>query len=487
MITTDRTILCDRPAPLSPPYGFGAMNGNSFPSFPMARNPGYHVGPRADTYDIFNPNRRPFPPTSMTGSLPYSTIHHPPPSRPEGPPFEDTVKIHSLTSLRGHSLGIDVIASIPKGFFRVDDKWTCYRRNYFNVSCGFAFKTHALDSQVFLQRYQQAEQVQGYAVSITAKTAAANNSESETRGLVQHTPKRDKATESVPTRHAIVPTPAQNLTNGHGLSQNSLYSSHSHLATCLPNPLDTFGHSSAQSPQTSYTFERIQFQKATANNGKRRAQQQYFHVVVKLEVNVGRVGGPDEWVVVSTRQSHPMVVRGRSPGHYKDNRRDSQSSMDPDNSCGQHGDSGPTSYSMHPLGPSHPGSAASHYRHSHHYGNSYSHSSHHVDEADTSSSSPGSSTTPERSPTKGENYRLPYNMTRTTLPDARFDRIVLSPILSKPNSDTFGYHHLKKRPFEDETTDCTSSYFNPGMETSYHNPSFDFSATSTSQALCASS
>ena len=469
------------------------MNSSSFPPFSMARNPVYRIPPpRPESYDIFSGPRRPFPQSSMplSGSLPYPPVHQQPPSRPEGPPFEDTTKVHTLIGSRGHVLGVDVIASIPKGFFRVDDRWTCYRRNYFNVSCGFTFKTHTVEGQTFLQRYQHPEQVYGYAVSISARTAAANNSESEIRGLVQHTPKRDKATESVPTRHAVVPIPAQSVSNGLSLPQNGLYASNSHLTTCMSTPLDAFSQSAAQSPQTNYTFERIQFQKATANNGKRRAQQQYFHVVVKLEVNIGRPGGPDDWVVVATRQSHPMVVRGRSPGHYKDNRRDSQTSMDPDNGCGHSGDSGSASFSVQSLGHGHGTSmngTSSQYQHSHHYGNSYSHSSHRADEADSSSTSPGSLTTLETSQTKGENYHLACNMTRTTLADASFDRIVLSPILSKTTSDSMGYHHSKKGRFEDEMAHSTTSFFNPTMEANYHNPSFDFSATSTSQALCASS
>ena len=459
----------------------------------MARNQGFNFPQPREPYDIFNPRR--FPPSTNTmtlsASVPYTPMHHQSPPRPEGPPFEDTTKIHSLINSRGQFLGVDIIASIPKGFFRVDDKWTCYRRNYFNVSCGFTFKAHSLDNQVFLSRYQQAEQVQGYAVSISARTAAANNSESETRGLVQHTPKRDKATESVPNRHAVMPTPAQSLSNSHGLAQNNLYSSTAHLATCLSTPLDAFGHSATQSPQTSYTFERIQFQKATANNGKRRAQQQYFHVVVKLEVNVGRPGGSDEWVVVATKESHPMVVRGRSPGHYKDNRRDSQSSMDPDNGYGHSGDNGPTGFSLQPLGSGHgtgSNGATSHYRHNHHYSTSFSHSSRRMEDTESSSTSPESSTTLEVSPGKGENYHISCNVTRATLPDASFNRIVLSPILNKMRSDTTDYHHHhKKRPFEDDTADCPSSYYNSSLEASYHNPSFDFSATSSSQGLCASS
>ena len=469
------------------------MSSGSFPPFGGMSRSGYHFPPTRDTYDIFN-TRRPYPPSSMPlpGGLPYSAVpHQPPPRQPEGPPFEDTTKVHALIDSSGRVIPVDVLASIPKGFFRVDDKWTCYRRNYFNVSCGFTYKTHALDGCIFLQRYQQSEAVIEYAVSISARTAAANNSESEIRGLVQHTPKRDKATESVPTRHNVAASPAQSPSNNHVLSHNGLYSNSSHLATCLSTSLDAFGHSAAQSPQTSYTFERIQFQKATANNGKRRAQQQYFHVVVKLEVNVGGRGGrSDEWIVVATRQSHPMVVRGRSPGHYKDNRCDSQTSMDPDNGCGHSGDGGSTNYSMHPIPPGHGtgiSSAPAQYRHNNHYGTTYARSPHHADRADSSSTSPESSTTTGGSPTKGENYHLSCSMTRTSLPDTSFDRVVLSPTLSKIGSETMSYQHPRKRRFEDDTTGCTGSFFNSSMDSNYHTPSFDFSATSTSHALCASS
>jgi hypothetical protein len=67
-----------------------------------------------------------------------------------------------------------------------------------------------------------------------------------------------------------------------------------------------------QSPPPQHTFERIHFQKATANNGKRRAQQEFFHVVVELWADVGRMG-VSERIEIATRHSAQIVVRGRSP------------------------------------------------------------------------------------------------------------------------------------------------------------------------------
>jgi hypothetical protein len=60
------------------------------------------------------------------------------------------------------------------------------------------------------------------------------------------------------------------------------------------------------------TFERLQFRVATANNGKRRASQQYFRLVFELVAEL-----PDgSQHTISECFSSPLVVRGRSPGHY---------------------------------------------------------------------------------------------------------------------------------------------------------------------------
>lgn len=276
----------------------------------------------------------------------------------EGPPFEDTKAIYPIITARNQQLSPKIEAKIQKGFFKVDHKWTCYRRNYFTVSCSFSLKPATFEPQFYLQRHQnqQHEAIVAFAIQISAKTAMVNNQESESRNLVQHTPKRDKATESVPGKVMLQPAQPSILTNPasyHGSS--SMYGATPNLPSSMMVDYNSQPYSSTQhqGPPQSHTFERIQFQKATANNGKRRAQQQYFHVVVELFADVGR-HGDRQWVKVATAQSHPMVVRGRSPGHYKDNRRDSTTSMDPDRGAGGSGDSSggaplPGTY----LGPAH--------------------------------------------------------------------------------------------------------------------------------------
>ncbi|KAL9623614.1 MAG: hypothetical protein Q9160_002070 [Pyrenula sp. 1 TL-2023] len=128
----------------------------------------------------------------------------------------------------------------------------------------------------------------------TFQTAILDEAEPETIDLVQHTPKREH--ESVPARHLISP-----------------------LHVTPPDGAKPLGSTS----KLSHTFERIQFLKATANNGKRRAQQQYYHIVVELYAEFGAPGAKQDSILLATTESSPLVVRGRSPGHYRDNERKS--------------------------------------------------------------------------------------------------------------------------------------------------------------------
>ena len=303
-----------------------------------------------DTYPFSSTNSAYHQPT-----MPLETTSRPGSTRQDGPPFDVTVVIHPVITSRHHQLTPDIAASIQKGFFQVDGKWTCYRRNYFTVSCSFNFRTTSYDGQLYLQRHSnhQAEPISQFAVSISAKTAIMNNNqESEVRALIQHTPKRDKATESIPGKVAIQPAPVPALAGSAALSGNrTLYANHPQVSPgLLLDYSTTYSSTQYQTPPTAHTFERIQFQKATANNGKRRAQQQYFHIVVELSADVSRAGESAQWVKIATKQSEPMVVRGRSPGHYKDNgRRDSTTSMDPDRGSGASGDIGGGLGSMNGL------------------------------------------------------------------------------------------------------------------------------------------
>ncbi|KAJ9606962.1 hypothetical protein H2200_008973 [Cladophialophora chaetospira] len=403
-----------------------------------------------------------------------------------GPPFHETHVHQSLMTLRAQPLVPEITATIQKGFFQVDHKWTCYRRNYFSVQCSFSFGNNSVEGPFYLSKNGSEEYVQQFAVSISAKTASTTNGESETRGLVQHTPKRDKATESVPTRQPIAPAANHSMpTNGTYSNAGHMYPNSNHLHPVSLGGFQSFDTPGSNSTPTSYTFERIQFQKATANNGKRRAQQQYFLVVVELAANIGRPGHED-WVVIATKESDPMVVRGRSPGHYKDNgRRNSENGMDPDFGSDHNG-------SGHP-GPLPPGS----FGNSHHSvdwgtlhrpsgpfgGSGYRHGMNsRFSPASLISSSTIAETTTDIEPNLSESR---------TAKSSSSDRSALTPLseasddvlFSSLDRDTFS----RKRPFEDDDEGDHMRFALTGPFTDSISSLADFSALHYSKLVCASS
>ncbi|CRG91420.1 hypothetical protein PISL3812_08468 [Talaromyces islandicus] len=256
-------------------------------------------------------------------------------TQPEAPPFHDTTIIHPVVNANYQQVQLGIQAKIHKGFFQVEDKWTCYRRNYFSVTCSFNIQPWDPSSTHLIHQGpgQHHERIKGFAMSISA---VVSGSENETRELVQHTPKRDKQSEKKPERVQLQPYCPSVLGSNAG-SSSSMFglsrSGNTMQFDCNPQ----YSMSNTQPPM-QHTFERIQFQKATANNGKRRAQQQYYNLVVELYANVGKNGSAN-WVLIASKRSDEMVVRGRSPGHYKDNRRDSSASMG-DSGGGGHGGSG---------------------------------------------------------------------------------------------------------------------------------------------------
>ncbi|KAJ6258475.1 hypothetical protein Dda_6517 [Drechslerella dactyloides] len=162
-------------------------------------------------------------------------------------------------------------------------------------------------------RHLGLEHINAFAVKISAAVEGAGGKPVE---LVQHTPKRDKGPQMQPSFIRLIPqsaSPSQYSGLGSSLVKSGAeydYNySHSHLQ---------------HQPLNQAVYDRIQFKSATANNGKRRAAQQYYHLIVELYAEViNNSGGEPEgtYVLVAKRTSAPMVVRGRSPGHYVDERK----------------------------------------------------------------------------------------------------------------------------------------------------------------------
>ncbi|KAI1130553.1 hypothetical protein F5Y10DRAFT_115410 [Nemania abortiva] len=232
----------------------------------------------------------------------------------------------------GTPVKIDIQGVIDKGFFLSDGEWTCYRRNYFSCTCSYNLTPHFPNATTHFIPTGSATpyQVFGFAMSISA---VVSDSDSQSIDLVQHTPKRDKGPTAKPDKVKLLPKPQQ---APHSMG---LYPDHHAMGGGSRAIYEGGYGQSAQAPfATEHTFERIQFKQATANNGKRRAAQQYYHLVVELYADVGAQNSGENYVKVAERKSAKMIVRGRSPGHYQTERRGSTSS-------GPGGSSGMGSYS----------------------------------------------------------------------------------------------------------------------------------------------
>ncbi|KAI9742924.1 MAG: hypothetical protein M1818_003654 [Claussenomyces sp. TS43310] len=247
------------------------------------------------------------------------------------PPLGGTEVLSPLQTSDGQQIRPDIHAKIDKGFF-LEGEWTCYRRNYFSLSCSYAITPHPPMATVHLQHNGSTLQVYAFAMSIAAVVDGRDGKPIE---LVQHTPKRDKGPQNQPDRVTLAPRPP--LTMYSNVSEGG-------LGTASRAVFDgSYPPGTPNQPQTETTFERIQFKQATANNGKRRAAQQYYHLLVELYADVGPQMGAGRWIKIAQRVSCQIVVRGRSPGHYQSERRGSNTSAGPSGSGGK--GAGPGSYS----------------------------------------------------------------------------------------------------------------------------------------------
>ncbi|KAI7880268.1 uncharacterized protein EV154DRAFT_46104 [Mucor mucedo] len=170
---------------------------------------------------------------------------------------------------------------MDRGFFTSQSHWTCYRRNYFQVTASFIIQGHSEGTCYALQFLEKLQPIGQFFLRLKACTSSAepdpHNNIIRPVALTQMTPKRDKGPQREPPVIPIAPS-------------DTMYGSE----------------------QVCVTFERLQFRVATANNGKRRASQQYFHLIFDL---IAQLEDGSQHTIAECYSS-PLVVRGRSPGHY---------------------------------------------------------------------------------------------------------------------------------------------------------------------------
>ncbi|PYH80115.1 p53-like transcription factor [Aspergillus uvarum CBS 121591] len=211
-------------------------------------------------------------------------------------------------------------ASFPKGFFQ-DNKgrWTGYRRNYFSVSCVVYVPTAIYDGLSIQPDGAEAKRIQGFSVTISAIRHGKDGEVAQE--LIQQTPRRHKPSERRPQRIPLFPF-IQATTDRKRAGQSD--------HTSIPGSNTVQSNKKGEARPVCHTFERVQFQKATPNSGKRRGEQQYYNLVVELHVQIpsGENARGLQWLRIARRTSEPLIIRGRVPGHYKDVRKDMPAPMD---------------------------------------------------------------------------------------------------------------------------------------------------------------
>jgi hypothetical protein len=229
-------------------------------------------------------------------------------------PFEETQAFHPVVTENGTLVQPEIACRIDKGFcLSFDHVWTCYRRNYFSVSCSYFLGSRSEPEQLFLQHRKHGDHQFGREIiqSIAMTLSAEVCDYSRTVDLTQHTAKRDNGlVYAIPF---VMLWPSSRQTNGK--SVRPLLSLQGNVQM-NPNLSDT--KRLVYTDSTAHRFERIQFKTATANNGKRRAQQQFYNILVELYVDIRpNADSSPSWIKIAHRRSVKLVVRGRSPGHYQ--------------------------------------------------------------------------------------------------------------------------------------------------------------------------
>ncbi|KAH6607533.1 hypothetical protein Trco_003846 [Trichoderma cornu-damae] len=240
------------------------------------------------------------------------------PSTTAVPPLMSVQTSGSLQYDNGTPIKVDITGTVDKGFFLAEGEWTCYRRNYMTCACSYSLHPHFANAAIHFvpPGSPQPYQVFGLYMSISAVVA---DNDQQSIELVQHTPKRDKGPTSKPEKILLAP---KNSVPPHHVG---MYNDSSSASGARAVYQDGYGGGQGGGqPATEHTFERIQFKQATQNNGKRRAAQQYYHLMVELWADLGSQFA-DKYVKIAYRKSEKMIVRGRSPGHYQNEKRRSHS------------------------------------------------------------------------------------------------------------------------------------------------------------------
>ena len=215
-------------------------------------------------------------------------------------PFGPTAACKILYDTHGQSVPVTIHAKFARQYLenRGDRQpyHIMYRRNYFAVSINYSLSppTGPANGNLYLNEQGLHQRVKALGVRMRA---VKNKEHGEDVPISVFTAKRGPPMNPAPPLEREL---QPNMQRG-----TKIYS-------------DSTGHGDdVRERPIHHTFQRLQFRKATENNGVRRRGQSFYHMVVELRASViGRNGG-DEWVKVASTISGPLLVRGRCPNSFE--------------------------------------------------------------------------------------------------------------------------------------------------------------------------
>ncbi|GLA57522.1 hypothetical protein AtubIFM55763_000891 [Aspergillus tubingensis] len=235
----------------------------------------------------------------------------------DSPLFDKSEVFYEVTGEDRHIAQPRLDAKLHGRFFKVNDKWTAYRHDYFAVGFTVSFPQDIQKGLYVQHGGEELQRIHGFSVKVSA---SVHGKDGESRRLTQHGPKRVRNSAKAPEEIFWFP---------HTISTTGQEAATGSEETNIPRNVELPENNAGDSRTFSHTFERIQFERATSNDGKRKSQQQYFNIMIELNAQIS--GGENSralhWLRIARITSEPIIVRGRSPGHYKDGRRDNHDSI----------------------------------------------------------------------------------------------------------------------------------------------------------------
>ena len=217
-------------------------------------------------------------------------------------PFNRSTVEYEMYDSKGFPVQGELYAAFTSKFL-IDTKacephYIAYRRNYFGVSVNYKLLLWQNPSQKTLFIY-----VNGVATAVKQLVvrirAVKDDEDGEEVEIVRHNAKREVIHD--PNDQPLEKTMQPYM---HGISH-------------VFDASTRYGEKDKVKIPTNHTFPRLQFRKATENNGHRRKDQRYHCIIVELCAAIDHLPGEERLVAVSRTISGKIVVHGRGPSSHE--------------------------------------------------------------------------------------------------------------------------------------------------------------------------